>query len=362
MRRPVPTLEGRSPRGGAVRTLAAALAIGALVGGCATPLDPSPWMPLGGGDPSAFEGLSRTEIEQLGRVSTDLVAALVQLPETSPTNVTLQYSPPRSAFGNTVIRALEDAGYGLQRVPADQGAHYVAYSQRFSETEAGPVTDYELRVGDVTLQRAYSHGPTRVFPSSLLAVEGSAARPDDITLDDALFREQGGDGDAFISGVRAGDELPSSVGEVTVDDFDARPTERRTSAREVLASARTRGTLVAAEREIELDGRERLRRTVLIFDDAETRLMGEANKQAVRLLARDARAGDLFVVTACTDADGRDAASRVRGARVVEEFVGHGVPSEAVRLGPCIRASFRHASDDSPVPVEVVQYRMRGGE
>jgi len=350
------------PRALPVRALAAA-SLSALIGACASASpDPSAWLPRGGGEPAAFDGLSGAELEQLERVSTDLVAALVQLPEATPAGVTLQYSPPRSAFGNTILRALEDAGYGLRRVPDDQGSRYIAYSRRFAETEAGPVTDYELRVGELRLQRAYVHDAERVFPSSLLAIEGSAARPDDIVLGDAMFREQGGDGDAFISGVRAGDELPSSVGEVTVDDFDARPADRRTSARELLDAARTRRTLAVAERPLELDGLERLRRTVLILDDAMTRNLGEANKRAVRLLVRDAGERDRFVVTACTDADGRNEASRERGARVIEEFVGHGVPLERVRLAPCIRASYRHASDDSPVPVEIVQYRPQSTE
>ena len=341
-----------------------AIALAALVAlaACASPRDPDRWLPTGGGDAAAFEDLTDVELDHLALVATNLVAALVQLPETSPANVTLQVSPPTSAFGNTVLRALEDAGYGLQRVDADQGVHYVAYRARFAETEAGPVTDYELLVGDVRLQREYVHGDTRVFPSSLLTLDGTAAAPADIVLDDAVFREQGGEDDAFISGVRTEGGAPSQVREVAVNDFDAQPEGSRTAPAEILDAARRRRALADAERgdaAIDLDDWERRRRTVLIFENAETRTMGAGNKQAVRLLARDTGPDDVFVVTACTDADGRDDASRVRGARVVEEFLGHGIAAEAVRLAPCIRASYRHASDDSPVPVEIVQFRRR---
>ena len=346
------------------RTLTPALAVplALALGGCASAPDTSAWLPRGGGEPAAFEGRTPAELEQLARVSTDLVAALVQLPETSPASVTLQHSPPRSAFGNTVLRALEDAGYGLQRVPVDQGTHYLAYSRRFAETEAGPITDYELSVGEIRLHRAYVHEGARVLPSSLLAIEGSAVRPDQIVLESTMFREQGGEGEAFISGVRAGGEVPANVDAVAIEAFDARAPERRTPTRELLDGARTRAALAIAEGGLELESRERVRRTVLIFEDATTRLMGPANKQAVRLLARDARAGDLFVITACTDADGHDEAARRRGARVIEEFAGHGVPVGAMRLGPCTRASYRHISDDSPVPIEIVQYREPAGE
>jgi len=347
-----------------VRAGGVVIMAGGVLGGCAATSDPAEWLPRGGGDPAAFDALSDVQRDQLALVATNLVSALVQLPETSPANVTLQVSRANSAFGNTILRALEDAGYGLQRVDADQGSHYVAYRQRFAETEAGPVTDYELLVGEVRLQREYVLDETRVFPSSLLTLEGSSAVPAEIVLDDAVFREQGGEamGSAFISGVRSEGGGPASVREVAVNDFDEQPANRRTAPAEILESARRRRALSDAERgDAALDptAYERTRRTVLILDDAATRTLGAGNKQAVRLLARDTREGDVFIVTACTDADGRDEASRGRGARVVEEFLGHGLTAEAVRLAPCIRASFRHASDDSPVPVEIVQYRRR---
>ena len=175
----------------------------ALLAACAgtPPRDDARWLPLGGGDRAAFAALESSEIEQLALVSTNLVAALVQLPELSPSTVTLQLSAPRSAFGNTVLRALEDAGYGVQRVAADQGRHYVAYRQRFAETDAGPVTDYELTVNGLRVHREYVHRDTGVYPSSLMTIEGSAAAAGGIVLDDGIFREQGGDEEAFVSGV-----------------------------------------------------------------------------------------------------------------------------------------------------------------
>ena len=340
------------------------LLFGALcVIGCAAPArDLSPWLPLGGGDAAAFEGISSVELEHLALISTNLVSVLVQLPEAPPSSATLQLSEPDTAFGNTLVRALEEAGYGLQRVEADQGARYVAYRRSFAETDAGPVAEYELIVGDIVLRREYVSEDGRVLPSSLLSVDGSEAAPTDLVLDDTVFAEQGGEGAAFISGIRAADGT-AAVDEVLVEASGPRSLERRADRYEVLSAASRRAALAATEDHppSPLDGLERVRRTVLIFDDSETRRMGAANKRAVRLLVRDTAAEDLFVITACTAADGRDEAARARGARVIEEFLGHGVAPEAVRLAPCVRASYRHATDDSPVPVEIVQYRRSRG-
>lgn len=343
--------------------LIAGLCSSLLMTACVTSsptLDGERWLPRNGGSAEAFDGLSSSDVSQLSLVATSLVAALVQLPETEPEKLTLQVSTPSTAFGNTVLRALEDAGYGIQQVVSDQGSHYVAYRRRLSETDAGPVTDFEISVGAVRLQREFVFDATGIYPSSLLNVNGSSASPRDILIDDRVFAEQGGDIRAFISGVRDEQSGKTRIEEVAVNDFDQLPEDRRTTSREWLNSVKQRHALSESEFEGSIDGSlERMRRTVLIFDSVDTRIMGAGNKQAVRLLARDTLPGDLFVITACTDADGRNEAARSRSIRVVEEFLGHGVPQASLRIAPCVRASYRHSTDDSPVPVEVVQHRKR---
>jgi len=294
------------------------------------------------------------QLEQLRLISIDLVSALVQLPDINPTAVTLQVTQPRTAFGNLMIRALEDAGYGLQRVSADQGLHYVQYSDRFAQTDAGPINDYVLRVGNVSLGREYSTNNNGVFPSSLMRIDG-AERPDLIVLNDEIFKEQGGSGDIFISGVASGREL-SGVREISAEEYDRTPLDQRTDRSTRLLSAR-RSAIARVVSRSELQNMTRLRRTVLIFNDPETRLMGAGNKQAVRLLVREYKPGDIYQIAACSDVDGKNDESILRGIRVVEEFLSYDIPVESVVKAPCRRASFRHPADNSPVAVEVVHHR-----
>jgi len=319
--------------------------------------DNSRYLPRIGGNTQLIEDLSTEKLEHLRLISIDLVSALVQLPAVNPTAVTLQVTEPKTAFGNLVVRALEDSGYGLQRVSADQGLHYVQYSQRFAETDAGPITDYVLRVGDVSLDREYIENENGVYPSSLLKVDG-AERPDLIQLDESIFQEQGGDGEIFVSGVAAGRNL-NDVREFSANAYDKTPVEQRRARSEQLLTAR-RSAIARVVTGEELEGYDRLRRTVLIFDNPETRIMGAGNKQAVRLLVREYEAGDIFQIAACTDVDGKNDESVLRGIRVVEEFLSYDIPVESVVKAPCRRSPsitsvvdleiYRHANRKEPYP------------
>jgi len=104
--------------------------------------------------PEVLAEMSAQERSHLQLIATNLVATLVQIPEMRPESATLQISAPVTSFGHAIVRAMEDAGFGLQLVSADQGRRYVSYSKRLSETESGLVTDYMLAVGKVSLSRA----------------------------------------------------------------------------------------------------------------------------------------------------------------------------------------------------------------
>jgi len=318
--------------------------------------DNNRYLPRIGGSIEIIETYDVEKLEHLRLISIDLVSALVQLPDVNPTSVTLQVTPPQTGFGNLVVRALEDAGYGLQRVSADQGLHYVQYLERFAETDAGPITDYVLRVGDISIERQYIENDNGVYPSSLLNIDG-VPTSDSVVLDESIFVEQGGGGEVFVSGVASGREV-TDIREIKANTYDKTPMEQRAVRSEQLLSAR-RAAIRRNALTDELEGFDRLRRTVLIFDNPKTRIMGAGNKQAIRLLVREYQAGDIFQISACTDVDGKNEESSLRGIRVVEEFLSYDIPADSVVQAPCRRASFRHPADGSPVAVEVVHHRSQ---
>jgi len=325
------------------------------------PRDDSLFLPVVGASAEAIKQSTTEELRQLQLISSNLVSALVQIPEMQPAVITLQVSQAQSAFGNTLLLALENAGFGMQLVSADQGKNYVSYGKRFSETDAGPITDYEIAIGKISVRREYITTDTGVFPSSLMAVSGTL-QATDIVLNDAVFREQGGEGEAFISGIQAEDDLNARpvISEVNVNDYDTTPEAKRTSQTAIFDEAKKRFFENESKRSaVDYSAYQRSRRAILIFNNNETLMMGPGNKQAVRLMVREFLPGDLFVVTACTDIDGENEQARLRGVRVQQEFASHAVPVDAVALAECVRASYRHQSDTSEVPVEVVHYRIK---
>ncbi|MFK7889398.1 MAG: hypothetical protein AB8B63_01180 [Granulosicoccus sp.] len=308
---------------------------------------------------AVIENTDALERAHLQLIATNLVSTLVQVPGMQSSVRTLQISAPQSAFGHVVVRALEDAGYGLQLVSADQGQYYVSYSKRLSETESGWVTDYALRVANVQVSREYSVSGNTIYPSSLMIISGV----DDVSgieLTDRIFAEQGGDGHAFVSGLQIAEKPDPTmpVSTIAVNDYDALPDGKRTPQKQILAEAQQRFFEMDARRAMpDLEDFAKYRRTVLMFSDTTTRVLGNGNKRAVALLSREFASGDIMVIKACQDADGANEQAMGRAIRVEQELTGLGVPGEQTYIAPCTRTNYRHASDDSPTPVELIHYR-----
>lgn len=341
------------------------------LGGCSAPgknqpdlARLSPYQPRLNGTLAEMDIDSVDKLQQLQLVATDLVSTLLQVPDYDPTTMTLQVAPPASTFGNTLLRALEDAGYGLQWVSADQGSQYVSYSRRFAETDSGPITDFEMTVGAVQIRREYRDNGNAILPSSLMQVNGTPAELM-IELNEDMFLEQGGQGEVFISGV-INPEMPTPDADIDVDEFvvneyNELPEGKRTGSASVLSSVRRYVTRQrTGQQNPDMHGYQRLRRTVLLFDDSRPAYLGSGNKQAVALMVRDFASDDLFVISACTDADGQNETALARGARVEREFSSHGVPLAAMQLAPCVRTTYHSAADDAPVAVTIVQHRKAG--
>ena len=312
------------------------------------------------GNPSAFDGTTREELRRLNLVAINLVSVLLQIPELQPMSVSLQVARPNTAFGNVLIKVLEDAGFALQLVKDDQGSYYVSYGRRFSETDSGPVTDFNVTIGDIQLIREFVEKPNGIFPASLMTIRGTAYI-EDIQVPDTIFKEQGGEreADSFVSGARSEDATSAEITQVSVNAFDKLPVEKQTTRSKVIEEARQH--YFDADRiSPELSNFDRHRRTVLVFDNTDSLYLGSANKTSTRLLAREYNDGDLLVVKACSDVDGTNEQAHTRAIRVEEEFIGYAVPQSSVYLAPCSRTNYRHSADNSPVPVEVVHYRPKG--
>ena len=254
-------------------------------------------MPTRLGNPAVFDGVNIEELRQLNLVATNLVSVLLQIPELRPMSVTLQVKRPASAFGNVLVRVLEDAGFALQLVSADQGKHYISYGRRFAETDRGPVTDFNLSINDIFLSREFVVNANGIFPASLMSVYGTAYI-ERIEMTDSIFKEQGvqATADLFVSGLRSEDSTSVGVNEVSVKPADRLPFEEQTNRLTVLAQAK-QSFYSADPLNPQLSEFDRYRRTVLVFDDKNKLYLGQSNKRATRLMVREFNKDDLYAVS-----------------------------------------------------------------
>lgn len=314
------------------------------------------YVPTHYGNTDLITALDVTELRHLNLVSTNLVSVLLQIPELEPINTTFQITQPTSAFGSVLVRVMEDAGIALQLVSSDQGSHYVSYGQSFSITDTGSINVFSVSVNEVEISRNFTFKSDGIFPASLVTINGSGFT-DQIQVDDAIFVAQGGDY-SFVSGTRTRDASQSTIEEVTVNENDRLPLDKLPPRESVIEEARRRFFLSDTLRSPpDLTNFERYRRAVLIFEDKSSLMLGDANKQSLRLLVREFEDTHLILVKACNDVDGVNNFAEDRAIRVEEEFVAHDVPISSVFLAPCVQSNYRHPADNSPVPVEVVHYR-----
>jgi len=339
----------------------------ALVG-CATPADDAPGDHVHGGF-SWERDESRLAADAFERlVATDLVAVMMQLPSRSPFGTTVQLAPSRSDYGIALGEALRGGGYGIQRVPDDQGQFHVRYGAVRAEDERGPLTTYALAIGDVALERDYRDARDTMVPSSAVRVLGSP--PVRVIVNDDVHRRRGVAA-TFVSGViflaDDGSVLERRERQVRMSEASARAAGARVETERFLVLARANlflGDRLAAEPE-PVGVRTPIRQVRMRFADAAALRLGEPNKRALaRMIELYRGATDRFSVTGCSHGDsllwdGTESDALARSQRVKEELVRGGVPSGRVREEGCFDT--RYGATLGPGAVVVTLERRTWG-
>lgn len=297
----------------------------------------------------------------LDLIVTDLVSTMIQIPNYNPVVTTLQFARPNTVFGEKLLVAVRQAGYGVQLVEGDLGPNYVSYAERLANTDLGEVTDYLINVNELEIRREYRNTENGVYPSSLMYVSGL---DDDreIVVNDWFFAEQGGD-EAFVSGVDTGEVGAvgiEAVNEILADKNQAVRPDRRTRQSAVLDQAVQKMHESQRKQESAIPtGYRRTKKMVLLFADNQTLTLGPHNKAAILKFLELRGPEDIIEISACDDADGENRMAEQRAVRIKEELQGHELPMSKIVEAACVRASYRHESDDSPVPVAL--YLLRRG-
>ena len=335
----------------------AACALAATLAGCAlTPPSGDAVRTGASADAPALRG-APDPVRAAAPAVADLVAALGQLRE--PRLTTIQVGPNDDPTVDALVGALADAGYGIQRVAADQGANFLDWTFGPAGAEASPTpaapgvasapvpgTDARrrarLRVGALSLSRDYLPGGARgaLVAASPLEIGGTRTA---VALDDAA-RLPGTPAEhsrvVFAAGAPELGATPiiSLVTEDVVRGVAARATRaaargRPPATRQAINSNRVEvsnlffgssafGALRADMMPVATD--------TILFGDDSMRLGADGKRQIARFIEDYRAEGDMIGLVGCSNgptklAIGNEGLALGRSARVTDELVALGV-------------------------------------
>lgn len=314
------------------RRTASVIAIAAimLLGACTTVPEAGP--------ESAFvnawaAGTSTNEATQTDSlIARNLVEIVTQINDLPPWSTTVQINEPNSSFGSALFNALEAAGYGVQRVPEDQGRHYVSYRTSAEQSESGRTHVYSMWVGgEVAVERRFREIEGTLLPISPVILTG--VRPKTINVDDRYFAAE----------VSAGVEFPSGA-EFRDDGFELIQSRERP----LLTTGGSQRNLNATTARDEALEVEKIltpyrpkRQTTLSFPTAANNVLGDPNKRAVVAISEAYRAStDIFLVSGCRPASFASPAepetdSMERAQRVRAELLNRGYAAGVILEETC---------------------------
>ncbi len=280
-------------------------------------------------DAAAQRSTTATDMDDL--IARSLISATAQINDLPPWSTTVQINVPTSSFGNALFNALEEAGYGVQRVPDDQGTNYISYRSSIEQSESGRVHTYGMWVGGrIALERQFRETGGTLLPDSPLVLVG--VRPKTINIDDRGFASQ----------TRAGIEFPSGV-EFRDEAYELIQSRELGS----ITTGKGNGSLSAARRISEIQVEEILapyrpkRQATLSFPSAANNVLGDPNKQAIVAISDAYRPStDIFLVSGCRPATFSspaepEADSIARTQRVRAELLNRGYASGVILEENC---------------------------
>lgn len=311
-----------------------------LASGCAL-------LPANAPDTAAGSTLDDIAIEELSGV---LAQAL------DPMDTTVQVS--RDEDDPAAVRLVDtllERGYGLQRVVADQGAHFLDWS-REAEIRADGSTDvgWRVAIGPVEASRTYSLGADGEIatggPLSLsgsrAGIESAASTPPALTVSDPSHERvlyvASLDPDArspIISLVtpevveRVADEASGGSGGTADGPGGGGPSLQALNANQVEVSNLFYGG--ESNFSSTLDDYERIDRRIIVFAD-DSMTLGEVNKQLIRDFVETSVGGsDIVSLVGCSNGPtaleiGNEGLALGRARRVTEELTSLGLPDSRV--------------------------------
>ena len=263
----------------------------------------------------------------------------------SPINTTLQFTENYDdPLLDHFISEFASAGYGIQRVSADQGSHYFTYS--FGEqNSSNDETRVRLNtsIGAVDLSRDYTvSGDDSVSPASPFRVSGTrepvevqdqnegaftVARPEFSTV-------------VYVAALNLDEQVPPVISLITNDVVSrvARQTTQSTSL-QALNSSRVEVSNLFYSDESNfssiLDDYEQIERQIVIFGN-DSMILGDTNKSLIKQwVNQQLQPSDLISLVGCSNGYttldiGNEGLALGRAQRVTQALLEEGVPRDRI--------------------------------
>ena len=318
-----------------IAKLSSVLTVLVFVAGCATTAQQAPIEP--NTTPSEQTAANPTD-PTLRIVAVDLISVLSQLPGYETWSMTAQVSPTSSKFGEALVVAMRDAGYGVQRVSADQGLNYLEYRKNVTLTDSSETTAFELEVRDVTVSRNYQWVGSRWIPSSAVRIRG--VKPTPVNIYNDLHSKQGIT-TTLVTGVQFLDKSGRVVASQANTTKISGDTEKLVEEQSVLN--KSRASVFTRQRSNASSDHRTYRpisEVTLTFPSKDPNVLGEMNKLAIMTIMKQMdSASDRFLIQGCHSQslawDGTELLSLERQLRVNQELLVAGVNPEAIQESGC---------------------------
>jgi hypothetical protein len=262
-------------------------------------------------------------------IADNLVNSLAQFPHLNPMLATVQVVKPSSAFSQQVENKLEEKGFKLERVEAQEGVNRVKPEIKQVNTASGEKQLYVVSIGQVSVERAFDVVADKTVPVSEQVIRGTKERR--VTLNDNIFEAPDSTHTSVAfkpyDGPRIEDVLaPPSPAEKN------RPGQgldrQRVVKRNIYETMSSNFSEVFA-------GYEDVKQSILVFPNDSLRL-GETNKQIIeRYVAEMDPETDVLSVIGCSHGNteinnGNSLLALGRANRVKEAFMFSGLEHDKI--------------------------------
>lgn len=281
-------------------------------------------------------------------VATDLISALMQLPEHDPWRTTIQINQANTAFEVAVEQALRNGNFGVQIVSSDLGNNYLTSTVSSVESNNGTFKRYQLILGGISIERDYITVENSPYPQSLIRIGGM--QPVKIALYPDLFVQQGGNDVTFPSGVmfrnERGEWVPQNEQYITINISAGSDDTNQFSHERFLVLAKTQAYFSKRQsRSVDIRRWKPISQVKLVFPNTDTDYMGVHNKRAVGELLRSFNPDSHgFSITGCQNKtllwDGTQSDSLDRQLRVRRELFAAGISPDVVQENGCFPSEF----------------------